>query len=191
MRPLPKGPCEPLSTVDRHSVQPGSRLCMWSLSGLAAWGGSMGVDPPAGRHCSVMSVAAAAAAARATGWIDILLVASLLLVLRYRKGFGRVGPDGKAKAKWLPCNMNSMCRQMQNEFDIILHLINYDHWPMIAEGIFPIEKAHAVSHPPCRRRLMRALSREPSSTVLKLPLRPSYSASSGAFSPPSLSESRG
>ena len=45
---------------------------------------------------------------------------------------------------------------MQAEFDIILHLINYDHWPMIAEGILPTEKAHAVSHPPCRRRLMRA-----------------------------------
>ena len=54
---------------------------MWSLSGLAAWGGSMGVDPPAGRHCSVMSAAAAAAAAapRATRWIDILHVSALLM----------------------------------------------------------------------------------------------------------------
>ena len=116
--------CEPLSTID---CQAWFVAVLWSLSGLAAWGGSMGVDPPAGQHCSVMSIAAAAAAARATGWIDILHVLALLLVLRYRKGFGRVGPDGKAKAKWLPCNANSMCRQMQNEFDIILHLINYDH----------------------------------------------------------------
>ena len=81
--------CEPLSTVDLHFVQPGSRLCMWSLSGLAAWGGSMGVDPPAGLHCLVMSIAAAAAAARATGWIDILHVASSLMIIRYRKGFAK------------------------------------------------------------------------------------------------------
>ena len=89
--------CGPLSTVDWHSVQPGSWLLLWSLSGLAAWGGSMGVDPPAGRHCSVMSIAAAAAAARATGWIGILHVVALLLVLRYRKDFGqmeRLKPTG-------------------------------------------------------------------------------------------------
>ena len=54
------------------------------------------------------AAAAAAAAPRATGWIDILHVASSLLVIRYRKSFRQMGPGAIAKAKWLPCNMNSM-----------------------------------------------------------------------------------